>query len=191
MDRLKILLALTLIFSCTFLAGCFEEREEIEKEILTYDPSFQNTIDKRNTMEEELETALLVYQRKIQEVDEQVAALKEEKIIAKTEYTAQVERIKRRLNPEKGTLKSDLVDMTRSYKIKNIQVREIDKDIKEISSLIDKEDKLSLTQEEMKTWNDRLSSLIEKKEEVAGERDKLQADIHATELKLKVLRIKK
>ena len=190
MKKIKIFLLFLFLSSCFSSSGCFEKREELEKEILAHDPSFQDTIDKRNAMEDELEATLLAYQRKVQEADEQIAALKEEKIIAKTEYTDQVDRIRRRLNPEKGALQSDLVDMKRSYKIKNIQVREIDRDIKEINSLINKEDKLSLTQEEMKTWNDRLSSLIEKKEEVAAERDKLQADVRATELKLKVIRVK-
>ena len=46
-----------------------------------------------------------------------------------------------------------------------------------------------LTQEEIQTWNERLATLIEKKENLSVEREKIQSDIEVTKLKDRVLKL--
>ena len=169
--------------------GCREDVGEIEKKIIANDPSFQKILGKRDSMIEELATQKTDYLSKRIQIDEEMNALKEKKSLMRATYGEEIERTKRRLNPEKRTLERDLMEAARNSKHIKSQVSDINSDIKEISDLIGKKDKLSLTQEEMKTWNDRLTALIEKKEDLTREKNKLDTDIEITKMKLKALNV--
>ena len=185
----KAITCLSVCLLCLSAQGCGEDRAEFEKKIIARDPSFQKTLDNRNSLREQLDSQKAILLRKEKEISAQINALKEKKVSARKEYSQQVQKIKRQIQPKKRQLQRDLIDMARRYKHKKQQVRDIDRDINEINGLIKKKDALSLTQEEIRIWNDRLASLIEKKEGINAEKDKLEAGIETTKLKVKVLKL--
>jgi len=168
--------------------GCTEDRSELEKKILTNDPSFQETIDKRNALQQELDSHKVKFLQKKQEVDTRIIALKEEQKQLEKEYSSFAEKTRRQLYPEKNALEEKLADTILQYNGKKVEIRGTDRDIREINALIKKKDSLSMTQQEMKTWNDRLLSLMKKRETYNSEKNKLQEDIKITKLKIKVLK---
>ena len=190
-DRItKIITSCFIIAACFSSGGCNEDAAEIEKKIIAHDPSFQKILDKRDAMIEELSAKKAGYLNKRIQIDEEIETLKEEKSMLRTDYAEEIQRTKRRLNPEKRTLERELLEAERDYKRTKEEISIINSDIKEISELIGKKDKRSLTQEEMKTWNDRLGTLIGNKEAVTAEKNKLEADIATTKMKLKVLSVR-
>ena len=181
-----VLAALVLSLSSS---GCMKDRAELEKKILSHDPSFQKTLDKRDSLHKELEAEQAGFLKNVKEIDESISALKERKVQIKQEYSAKIDKIKRQMQPDKRRLERELMEAERKYRREKDDLGNIEKDIKEITSLLDKKDKLAFTQEEIQTWNDRLSYLVEKKEIVSDEIDKLKNDIETTKLKIIVLKI--
>jgi len=186
--HLRITALLVLAAACVPLAGCTPDREDAEKKILAQDPSFRNVLDSRDAMMKELDVRQAEFQRAVRAIDKQINALKEKKRQITGTHAVQTDKIKRRLAPEKRRLEKDLTDMRQAVERMNTEIRDIDGDISEIQALIGKKDKLALTQEEMRTWNDRLSALIERKEEVAKKRDRLKSEIEITDLKISVIK---
>lgn len=186
--RVRIMALPVLAVTFVLLAGCMSDNEESKKKILAQDPSFQNVLEVRDVMMKELDVRQSEFQRAIRAVDKQIVSLKEKKRQITGAHSVQTEKIKRRLDPEKRRLEKDLTDMRQAVERMNIEIRDVNGDINEIQALIAKKDKLALTQEEMNTWNDRLSALIERKEEVAKKRDKLKAEIEITNLKISVIK---
>ena len=172
---------------CLLSQGCSEDTTDMEKTILSRDASFQSVIDKRNSMLNEIAAEKAAYLTKIGQMDQQIEALKDQKLQVRTESSSRIERISRKLNPEKSSFKGELLDMRGNLRLKEVQVEAIDKSINEINELIKKEDTLAMTQEEMRTWNDRLASLVNQKEELVSQMEKLSTDIEITEMKVKVL----
>ena len=168
------------------LQGCFKERAEVEKDILEHDPSFRTTIDARNLLIKQMDSEHASYIKKEQDMNEKISVLKAQKQQARRDYQASVEDIKRRLQPEKRRMERELIEMQRDYDGKKREIVNIQSDIKEITALTEKKDKLSLTQEEMRTWNDRLAALIEKKDRLSADSEKLKKDIEVTRLKIKI-----
>jgi chromosome segregation ATPase len=187
--HIKITTGLLACLLCLAFQGCVKDRSELEKKIVAHDPSFQKSLDNRNSLREQLDSQKAIFLGKEKEANDQISALKQGKINARKEYLAQSEKIKRQLQPEKRQLQRDLMDIKRQYKHKEQEIRDINKDINEISALIKKKDALALTQGEIRTWNERLSSLIEKKEVINAEKGKLEEEIEITKLKIKVLEI--
>ena len=185
----KTMLA-ALAVCCLLSQGCSEDTTEMEKTILSHDASFHSVIDKRNSMRDEIAAEKAAYLTKIGQMDQQIEALKDQKLQVRTESSSRVERMSRRLNPEKSFFKGELLDMRGDLRLKEVQVQAIDKSINEINALIKKEDTLAMTQEEMRTWNDRLASLVTQKEELVSQMGKLSTDIEITEMKVKVLSAK-
>jgi chromosome segregation ATPase len=175
------------LFLCLSGQGCGEGRLEAEKKILANDPSFQKVIDKRNALQEQLDLQKTAFLKRKEKINEKIKSLKEERKQAKREYSLKVEKIKRQVYPEKRRLQRDLMEIERHYKWKKDELREIEKDIKEISALMEEKDKLNLTREEIKTWNGKLDSLAKKKEMVTSERNKLQTEVKITKMKIEVL----
>ena len=168
------------------LQGCVKDTSEEEKEILAYDASFKKTIDTRDSLRKQLDEAKTSYLNKIASIDLQINGLKEQKEKAKIYYSTSVEEIKRQVQPVRRRLERELIDFKRQYKIKSEEAANAEDDIREITALTEKKDKLSLTQEEIKTWNDRLAALIEKKEKLSAEKEELAEEIRILKLKLKV-----
>ena len=183
----KITAVLSVSFLCLFSQGCGKDQARLEKRVLAHDPSFQETLDRRNSLREELDSQAKVFHRKTKEIKSQIDALARKKTRVKREYSSSVEKIKQQIHPERKRLQKDLLDAQRRYEQKKQEIRDVRGDIKEISALIKKKDVLALTQEEMRTWNDRLSSLMEKKEALNSEKDKLRTEIEITKLKRSVL----
>ena len=181
-----LLLFSTLIFT---LQGCGTNLEENEKKILAYDPSFRDYIDKRDALQEKLSEQKDAFARKKIEIDEKIDALKEKISQLKEEYASSIGNTKRQLQPQKRSLKQDLLEMKRRYALKKSELNTVSKDISEVDSLIKKKDKLNLTQEEMQTWNKRLSAQLEKKVSIESEMAKLEKEIEVTRLKIKVLEV--
>lgn len=171
------------------MEGCVKDHAEIEKKILENDPSFQKILDSRNSLRDELNNQKTGFMKKKQEIDMQISSLRGKKTEAKRMYSSSVERIKRQLYPRRRELERELMEMQRRYKLKSGIMGDVDRDIMEISTLIKKKDDLALTQEEIKTWNDRLSLFLEKKAALGSEKDKLKTDIEITKLKISVLEL--
>lgn len=183
----RAIIVLVVSGACLLSQGCREDESEIEKKIIAYDSSFQEVLDRRNRLREELEKQEASYTRNQQDMDARIQALKEKKVLLKKEFASKEEGLTRQMHPEKRRLENDLVNLKRMYSRMNEDVRNVNRDIKEITSLIDKKEKLALTQEEIMTWNERLASLIKKKETINAEQEKLKNDIEITQLKIKVL----
>jgi len=179
--------AAALLFSLSF-QGCVRDREEAEKTILAHDPSFQKTITRRNQIRKQMDSKENVYIVLKQKIAGQIMALKEKREQAKKEYLDSVEKLKGQMQPEKRELERGLIDLERNYKLKSAELSNINRDIKEINALINKKEELTLTPEEIRTWNDRLSALIRKKEEASAERGKMAKEIRITKLKISVLK---
>jgi len=167
--------------------GCGKGRAEAEKKILASDPSFQKVLDKRDALRNELDLQKEAYARKKEKIDEEIAALREKKDQVKKEYRLQIEKIKRQSYPEKKRLQRDLMEMERNYKWTKDEVRQIDKDINEISSLMGEKEKLDLTQDEAQEWNDKLDFLKKKKKTAVSANNKLREKIEITKMKIEVL----
>jgi predicted nucleic acid-binding Zn-ribbon protein len=182
--------SLTLAAGCILFQGCIKDTAELEKEILSYDASFKTVLDKRNSMRNELAAEKAAYLSALRQINHQIDALKDQKLQARAQHASRVEKIKKKLNSEISVLQADLLDMKRNLRFKEVQLEATEKSIGEINALIKKEDTLSMTQEEMRTWNDRLASLTRKKEELVSEREKLARDIEITKTKLKVISAK-
>lgn len=185
----KLSVSVSVLLVILSVAGCRKDLGESEKKVVAYDPSFQKTLDNRNSLRRELETQRAVFARKTQQIDNQIGALKEQKAEAKKEYIASVDKIKRQIHPAKRQLQRDLMELERKYRRKSAEVKDLEKDINEINGLIEKKDELALTQEEIQTWNERLTNLIQKKEELSAERKKIQTEIEVTKLKDRVLKL--
>ena len=186
---LKLLRLLLVSLFCFLPAGCKKDQADTEKRIVAYDPSFQKVLDIRNSLQQQLSTQRAAFLRKVRQIDSQINALKEEKSQAKKEYISSVEKIKRQIHPSKRQLQRDLMDLQRQHKRKSAEIKDLEKDINEISGLIKKKDELALTGEEIQTWNERLATLIGKKEELVVGREKIRSDIEMTKLKDKVLKL--
>jgi len=167
-------------------AGCSEPTAEMEKKILAYDPSFQKLLNKRNAVRGEADKQKAVFRAKKQVINNKIKVMQEEKTRLDKEYTSLEEKTMRQIQPGKRELRKALMELGYQYKQKAEALRSIDRDINEINSLINKKESLSLTQEEMRIWNDRLAALIEKKEIQSLEKSKLKEEIEITKLKIKV-----
>lgn len=167
--------------------GCAEKREDRIKEILAHDPSFKSYLDKRDSLQKKMDSQKKAFIQDKMEIEDQVNALREKQISLKEEYTMSIGETKRQLQPEKRRMGQDMMEMKRDLALKKIELNGALRDINEINSLIEKKDKLALTSEEMQTWNDRLSSLVEKKATIMSEISKLEKEIEITREKIKVL----
>ncbi len=178
-----------IIFLVLFLQGCGDRGVDIEKKVLAFDPSFQNAINVRNSLAEEISARQISYNEKEADFVERINVLNAKKETAKREYFASVEEIKRRLDPRKRSLRQELIDIERRYRNQKTELEYIDRDIKEISALIDKKDRLILTPEEIRSWNERLAVLIDKRSDITSKKEELKQEIEITKLKIKVLEI--
>ena len=177
------------MLSCALLTGCNENQAEIEKKILAVDPTFQEVLDDRNALRGQLSALGTGLARDLRQSDDQIAALKKQKAVTKKEYAASIEKVKRQMYPQKRRMERELLDMQRNYTMKKQTIRDLDRDINEISALIEKEDKLSLTQEEVRSWNDRRAALVKKKEIINTDLEKMRIEIETTRMKIKVMRL--
>ncbi|MDP8258294.1 MAG: hypothetical protein P9L90_02590 [Candidatus Aadella gelida] len=169
--------------------GCGRGGPEIDKIVLAKDPSFGQTIEKRNSLRREIETKRAEFLKKDAAAEIAISDLKHRRVKLKREYVQKEEKIKHQLDPEKRQLERDIRVLEREFKRKNEEIQEVDRDIKEINSLIKKKEVLSLTPEEIRTWNSRVSVLVKKKDKVMEEEKKLKEELEITKLKVKVLEI--
>lgn len=170
-----------------FLSGCERDKVDVEKKVIEADPAFKETIEKRNLLRKHLASEKASYLSQERKINGQISKLKEEKRKIRKEFLLQSEKAKKQVDLKIRELKTVLVDVERKYKRKKEDVRNIERDIKEIQMLIKKEGDLALSPEEMQTWNDRLASFVEKKEKAVLERNKLESEVEITRLKIKVL----
>ena len=179
-----------LIFILSFsIAGCNQDSSKLEKEILEQDSSFQKQIDFRNSLRQQISKERNEYQNKIDEYDEQIEINKNKKEFIRKEYQSKIDKIKRQIEPQRREFERQISDFEREYDAKNKEIGYTDRDIKEIASLIDKKDTLSLTQEELSTWNDRLANLIRKKERLSSELNRIRSEIEITKNKIRIINL--
>lgn len=171
------------------ICGCSGEKKDIQQEVVSYDPSFQKVLDERDNIKKESLLREQEFRKKQQRIDEQIRFLEQKKRDARKEHLAQLQRISTELDPEVRQLKRDLIDLRRKYRSTAEALENIDRDIREITDLIDKKDQLLLTQEELSTWNSRLESLVQEKQKKRARAAKIKKDIEITGLKIKLLKI--
>ena len=190
--RFRRRLFATLSISCCvlLLAGCAVDDEEATKKILANDSSFQKWIDAKKSIQKKLDSVAAVYNEKKRKVETQIGVLKSKKSSMKAEYLESVAKIAKQLEPERRKLKQELVDTHNQLKLKEAESDNTNKDISEVSALIEKQNRLELTREEMQVWNKRRSALIRRKEKVDKERASLREEIEIIKLKIGVLKIK-
>jgi chromosome segregation ATPase len=169
--------------------GCGGDTEELEQKILARDPSFQDQLDKRNDLRQQIALHRSSYEKKVNNIDGQIAALRERKKMEKRDFEMAVEKIRRRIEPVKREMRTALMDKQRRLEVARMQLKNVQRDIAEIEALIEKKDKLAFTREEINTWNDRLTSLVEKKSEIVSREQELRRDIETMKLKMKVMRL--
>jgi chromosome segregation ATPase len=184
---LKITAYLLLSTLVLLTQGCAEKREDRIKKILAHDPSFKSYLDKRDSLQKKMDSQKKAFIQDKMGIENQINVLREKQIGLKEEYTVSIGETKRQIQPEKRRMGQDMMEMKRDLALKKIELNGTLRDINEINSLIKKKDKLALTREEMQTWNDRLSSLVEKKATIMSEISKLEKEIEMTREKIKVL----
>jgi len=187
--RLAIFMAFGVPCLVLFFTGCAVDEGEATKKILAHDPSFQGWVNERTAIRKKLDSITSVYNEKRRKVEAQILVLKEQKSDIKVEYLGSVEKIKKQLDPANRKLKQKILDMRNRLKVKEIEAGNIEKDIGEVSALIEKQNRLDLTREEMQVWNKRRSALIRCKGKLEKEISDLKKDIEITELKIKILKI--
>ncbi len=189
--RLVIFTVVGLPYLVLLLAGCAVDSEEATKKILVQDPSFQKWVNEKNAIRKKLDSAAGVYNEKKRKIEAQIIVLKVKKSDIKAEHLESVEKITKQLDPERRKLKQELVDMHNRLKLKETESDNISKDISEVSALMEKQNRLELTREEIQVWNKRRSALIRRKGKVDREIVDFKEDIGITKLKIKVLKIKR
>jgi len=172
------------------LSGCGEDVSELEKKVLERDPSFQTVIDARIALSTELEETKKAYSKKKCSSEAQIYAIKKELEKSRGEYVAKMARAKKKLDPEITALKNDIKRMKLAVTVKNSELRLIEKSIKEIKELVQKGQDLEMTQEEMRMWNERMTSLLKKREDAVREKDKMIFDVKTDELKIRIITVR-
>lgn len=178
--------------ACLFLAllllsGCRGDVLELEKKVLERDPSFQSVIDEKDAMSKELDETKKDYFKKKHGMEGQIAAIRQELEKTRGEYASRVERIKKKLDPEITEMKNGVKILKLEVTVRNAELRGVEKSIKEIKELVQKGQSLEMTQEEMRMWNERMTSLLNKREAIVKDRDKTVADIETSEFKVRIL----
>ncbi|MFH1837191.1 MAG: hypothetical protein ABH862_03655 [Candidatus Omnitrophota bacterium] len=174
---------------CFLLQGCGKSIEDMDKMILEKDTSFRSVLDKRNDLKNEMELKRADFLKKDMEIEMEIGHLKKKREQLKREYTQKEEEGKLKLDPERRQLEKEIKILENEYKLKNVKLQDIERDIKEISSLMKKQEALFLTSEEIRTWNTRMSVLVKNKEEILTEVNESKKNIETMKMKIKVLRM--
>lgn len=182
--------AVPLVLILFSVSGCMQDRLEMEKKILGHDASFQSTLKKRDLLNTELDSLKAAFVKVSMSIDAQIAILRDKKARARREYDASSEKIKLQFQPEIRKVERDVQDAERRYELKNVEMREVERDMNEVNYLMKKKDKLILTEEETKTWTTRFKELTEKKETISAELAKIREEMQIEKMKLKVMRLK-
>lgn len=172
------------------LSGCVQDRAQMEKKILAYDPSFRTVLSKRDLFNAELGSLRAAFVKVRNTIDAQISALRDKRTRAKKEYDASAEKIKLQFQPEFRKVERETIEAQRRYDQKSVELREVDRDMKEVSYLMKKKDKLILTEEEMKTWTDRIADLTEKKTAILEEMGRIKEELQIDKMKIKVMRLR-
>lgn len=183
-----IVLSFTAI-QCFLFSGCSRNSSDIEMSILEYDSAFKEILNKRDLLRTQLESEKESFLRKRNDIDQSILSLKEKKNELRKQHEQQEIKIKREIDPYRRQIERELIDARRKYKSNGGELADISKDAKEINALIAKKEKLALTQEELRTWNDKLTSLMSRKDKAEEERVKIKMQIEVIKLKLKVLKV--
>lgn len=189
MRNIRIIFNIEVLFLCVTLQACLRNTEEMKKEILTYDSSFNETLILRDSLQKEMNLKRTDFANKDNEFNREIAQIKSQKSAEKKKYISSAEEIKKRLIPEKKKVMENLLKLQEAYDGQRKKLKGMMKDIEEINSLLCKKDTLGLANGEMRTWNARLASLIEKKASLISENDKVKKEIEITKLKIKVLEL--
>ncbi len=170
------------------LQGCRADIAEMEKKVLERDPSFREVIDARESMTRELEKARMEYNEKKRRLEGKIFSLRQELQRSRGEHADRVERIKRRFDPDITALENEIRGMRRRLSVRNAEIRALDKSIREIKDLVERGRNLEMTQEEMRLWNERMTSLVREREEAIRERDAISEDIETSGLKVRIMK---
>jgi len=186
-----------MIFACIavvspvlIFSGCVENNAESIKKVLTYDPSFQKLLDKKNDIQAKLSSSKADRNEKQRAIEGQIAVLKDKRSGVKADYLSSAVQLKKQIDPDRRNLYQQLLDAKNRLNDKNAELADAEKDMAEIDALVKKKDRLELTREEMQVWNKRITFLTRKKEVIVKEITDLKKDIDITKLKIKVLQIR-
>jgi len=168
------------------LPGCLEDRSAVEKKILEQDPEFKKMLDARNFLQEGIDSRYKIYVEKSKEIDAQIQALKERKAQYRAIYLEFIAKLKRQFDAEKKLLKQQLAEYHNQLDKKREKIRGVEKDLREVKSILGKKEKLELTREENQVWMNKLAVLSEQKGALDRESAILKKNIWLTELKIKV-----
>ncbi len=172
------------------LSGCLQDRAQLEKKVLAYDPSFKTVLKKRDLLDAELDSLRAAFIKVKSTIDAQITVLRDKRLRAKREYDTSVEKIKLQFHPELRKVEREILEVQRRHDEKSIELREVERDMKEVSYLMKKKDKLVLTEEETKSWSDRIADLTEKKTDILEELGKINEELQIDKMKLKAMRLK-
>ncbi|MCK5450867.1 MAG: hypothetical protein KAI70_03790 [Candidatus Omnitrophica bacterium] len=187
--KYRNIFVLLIAVQCCVTQGCLRSSSEIETIILEHDPDFKETLNKKDHLLTQLDSKRSAFLKKKAEINENIVSLKNDKVRLDKNYSREKQEIKRLIQPDRRKLERELIDAERSHKNSLAELGNINRDIKEISALVQKKDKLLLTSEEIRTWKDKLSSLTIKKEGVEKSKDEIRKQIEIIKLKLKVVKV--
>lgn len=186
---LRILILVIFSIFSLFSSGCAKDAQETEKKIIEFDPSFKESLEKRNALRKAVFEQKDQYAQKKAKIEEQVRMLRAKNIELSRQSALVIENIQQQLEPERRQLQRKIIELKREYDKILASLSEINKDIREISKLVEKKEDLSLTQEELSTWNDRLATLMKRRTLKESERIDLQQEISVSKMKLKVMKL--
>lgn len=172
-----------------FSYGCSQDMKETENEIIKFDPTFKENLEKRNTLRKMISEQESLYSGKKSKIEEQIRLLRAKDGELSRQNALVIGNIRQQIEPERRQLQRAIIETKRDYDRVMASLAQINKDIREINKLVKKKDDLSLTQEELSTWNDRLSTLMKRRTLKESERIDLQRKISVTKMKLKVMKI--
>ncbi|KJJ86029.1 hypothetical protein OMAG_000096 [Candidatus Omnitrophus magneticus] len=173
------------------LSGCdMKNRAALEKEIVSYDSSFRSVLTERDSLQKNLDALTQEYNAKFFKIDDQINVLKHAKLVLRNEYSNKSNSIKNNIIPYRDKLKENLKRLKSSLREKEKEQHTIKRDIKEITDLMDKKERLGLTTEEFVVWKKKLAILEDKRLAIEKEITNYNKEIEIANFKLKVLNVR-
>ena len=172
-----------------FSYGCSKDMKEAEKKIVEFDPTFKKNLEKRNSLRKMISDQEKLYSGQKSKIAEQIRLLKAKDGELSRQNVQNIENIRQQIEPERRQLRRAIIEKKREHEKVIEALADINKDIREINKLVEKKEDLSLTQEELSTWNDRLGSLMKRRTLKESERLDLEREISVAKMKLKVMSI--
>jgi len=178
---------LLLLFIC-FASGCSVVSNEKKEEVLEQDPYFRQLLEGKQRTDAEIAALKKDLKEKKKGINSKIDILKKEFRKESEKVASDIKRLKSRFDSEKGIIAKEIELVEQGINSKQLAIKNADKTINELNSLITKEGRLDISQEEVTRWRQRIRSLEEEKKATRKELRKVEKELGLLQIKLRLLR---